>query len=206
MMKTKSTRRVAGFFFALIATLSMYAAALAQTVPLNSIPIGKGPGVTGFGSAAPGASGTALLSTGPASPPAFGALPAGPSFASVAQYYAGVSSTTIIPPSIIYPAETVTTYGTTTTFDFATFINTGVTLTGNITTQSVANVAAGKAGTIVFTQSGAGSFTTAWNSIFKFAGGAPPALTAGSASAIDVLFYSCRTATNCPATLVKDVR
>jgi hypothetical protein len=123
-----------------------------------------------------------------------------------ANYLAGTSSTTLIPPNIIYQAETTTTFGATTTFDFATFINTNVTLTANITTQTLSNVTAGKAGTITFTQSGAGSFTTVWNSIFKFAGGVTPSLTTGSATAVDVLSYSCRSATFCVASLTKDAK
>jgi hypothetical protein len=122
-----------------------------------------------------------------------------------AQYLAGTASE-LVQSGTIYQAETTTTYGATTTFDFSTFINTNVTLTANITTQTLSNVTAGKAGTISFTQSGAGSFTTVWNSIFKFASGATPSLTTGSATAVDVLSYSCRSATVCVASLLKDVR
>ena len=179
--------------------------ALAQTageVANHAIPIGRGPGVVGWGTAIPGASGQVLTSTGASGDPVFQSL----TFATAAQYLAGVIATVPIAPSVIYQAETVTAYGATTTFDFSTFINTNVTLTGNITTMAVANVMAGKAGTVTFTQSGAGSFTTVWNAIFGFPGGAPPALTTGSATAVDVLSYSCRSATSCPATLLKDVR
>lgn len=125
-------------------------------------------------------------------------------YASLAEYLAG-TATRIIQPSTIYTAEVTTTYGTTTTFDFTLFINTVVTLTGNITTQTLSNVTAGKAGTITFIQDGTGSRTTVWNSIFKFAGGVTPTLTT-TASAIDVLSYSCRSATFCVAALLKDVR
>jgi len=44
------------------------------TVPNHAVPIGKGPGVTGFSSAAPGASGVPLTSTGASSNPAFSAI------------------------------------------------------------------------------------------------------------------------------------
>lgn len=202
----RSTRLMAGFLLSLLTS-----AALAQsgTVANHAVPIGKGPGVTGFGAAVPGTAGGVLTSQGPSTDPAFLALPnppAVPGFATIAQYLAGVSPSTIIPPAIIYPAETTTAFGATVALDFSTFINTNITLTGNVTTMNVANVAAGKAGTIAFTQSGAGSFTTVFNSIFKFSGGAAPALTTGSATAVDILSYSCRSATNCPATLLKDVR
>jgi hypothetical protein len=80
-----------------------------------------------------------------------------------------------------------------------------VTLTGNITTQTLTNVTAGKAGTIAFIQDGGGSRTTVWSTTFKFAGGALPMLTT-TANAIDILTYSCRSATFCTASLIKDVR
>lgn len=122
-----------------------------------------------------------------------------------AQYLAGTASE-LVQAGTIYQAETTTTFGATTTFDFSTFINTRVTLTANITTMNVSNVTAGKAGHIVFKQSGAGSFTTVFNSIFKFSGGTTPALTTGSTTAEDVLFYDCTSATVCYASLNKDMR
>ena len=125
--------------------------------------------------------------------------------ASGAQFIAGTATNVPIEPSVIYQAETTTTFGATTTFDFATFINTAVTLTGNITTQTLSNVKAGKAGTITFIQDGAGSRTTVWNSIFKFAGGTTPTLST-AINAIDVLSYSCRSTTVCVASLLKDVK
>lgn len=124
--------------------------------------------------------------------------------ATTSEYYAGTASK-LVPASVIYPAETTTTYGATTTFDFGTFINTAVTLTGNITTQTLTGVQAGKAGTISFIQDGTGSRTTVWNSIFKWASGVTPTLST-TASAVDVLTYSCRSATFCVASLIKDVK
>jgi hypothetical protein len=117
------------------------------------------------------------------------------------EYAAGTASK-LVQAGAIYPTETTTTYGTTTTFDFSTFINTAVTLTGNITTMNVSNVQAGKAGMITFIQDGTGSRTTVWNSVFKFPGGAPPTLSTAAGS-VDILFYSCRSVTNCPASLNK---
>jgi len=127
------------------------------------------------------------------------------SAASNAQYLAGAVTGVPVEPSVIYQAETTTAYGATTTFDFATFINTAVTLTGNISTQALSNVKAGKAGTITFIQDGSGNRTIAWNSVFKWAGGVVPALSTG-AGAVDVLTYSCRSATFCVAALMKDVK
>jgi hypothetical protein len=124
--------------------------------------------------------------------------------ATAAQYIAG-TVTNPIPPSVIYTSETTTTFGATTTFDFSTFINTAVTLTGNITTMSVANVTAGKAGTITFVQDATGSRTTVFNTVFKFPGGNVPALST-AANAVDVLSYSCRSAAFCVASLLKGVQ
>lgn len=124
--------------------------------------------------------------------------------ATTANYLAGAANV-VVPASVIYTSETTTTFGATTTFDFNTFINTAVTLTGNITTQTLSNVTAGKGGSITFIQDGTGSRTTVWNTIFKFTGGTTPVLSIAP-GAVDVLFYSCRSATNCPASLTKDVR
>ena len=122
-----------------------------------------------------------------------------------ADQYNCAASGALIQPSVVFQAETTTTFGATTTFDFCTFKSTAVTLTGNITTQTLANVVAGKAGTITFIQDASGGRTTVWNSIFKFTGGATPSLTA-TANAVDMLTYSCRSATFCAASLLTDVR
>lgn len=124
--------------------------------------------------------------------------------ATSANYYAAATNKAVT-TDIIYPSETTTSYGTTTTFDFDTFINTAVTLTGNITTQTLSNVRAGKAGTIRFIQDGSGSHTTVWNSIFKWAGGSTPTLSTG-ANDVDVLTYSCVSTSYCIASLIKDVQ
>lgn len=151
---------------------------------------------------------TTVLHGNAAGPPSYGAVAyadiATAAIASAAQYLAGTGSE-LVQSGTIYQAETVTTFGATTTFDFSTFINTAVTLTGNITTQTLSNVPAGKAGTITFIQDGTGSRTTVWNSIFKFSAGVVPVLST-AANAIDVLSYSCRSATICIASLTKDVR
>lgn len=105
----------------------------------------------------------------------------------------------------LWQAEVTVTYGTTTTFDFSLFKNAVVTLTGNITTMTLSNVTIGKAGSITFIQDGTGSRTTVWNSIFKFSGGTAPTLTT-TAGAVDILSYSCRTATFCQAAMMNDVR
>src|SRR6185436_3874754 len=124
------------------------------------------------------------------------------SAASSAQYLAGTATNVPIEPSIIYQAEVNLGNSGSGTFsiDFSIFINAIVTMTGNVTTQTLTNVTAGKAGMILFAQDGTGSRTTVWNTIFKFAGGVVPALSTG-ANAIDILSYSCRTTTFCTAVL-----
>lgn len=119
------------------------------------------------------------------------------------QYFSGAANT-LVPTSVIYSAETTTTFGATTTFDFSTFINTAVTLTGNITTQTLSNVKAGQAGQIRFIQDATGSRTTAWNSIFKFQGGVTPTLST-AANAVDALEYYCTSSSYCIASLLQNV-
>ncbi len=126
-------------------------------------------------------------------------------YATALEVQAGTVTDKIIAPAVLWPTETVTVYGTTTTFDFQTFKNTSVTLTGDITTQTLTNVVPGKAGMITFIQDGSGNHTTVWNSIFKFSGGTTPTLTA-TAAAVDILSYSCRSATFCAASLLTDVK
>lgn len=126
--------------------------------------------------------------------------------ATAAQYYAATASV-LVPASVIYPSEVTITYGATTTIDFDTLINGVVTLTGNISTLTLSNVRAGKAGTIRLIQDATGSRTwpAGGNTILKYAGGTLPSLTT-TANAVDVLVYSCSTTTFCMASLNKDVR
>lgn len=111
----------------------------------------------------------------------------------------------LVPASVIYSSETTTSFASTTVFDFSTFINTAVILTGNITTMTLNNVKAGQAGQIRFIQDTIGSRTSAWNSIFKFAGGVTPTLST-AANTIDVLFYSCISTSLCYASLTANMQ
>lgn len=126
--------------------------------------------------------------------------------ATIANYYAAAASV-LVPASIIYPGEVTITYGATTTVDFDTLINGVVTLTGNITTLTLSNARAGKAGQIRLIQDNSGNRTwpAGGNTILKYAGGTLPALST-TGNAVDVLTYSCSTATFCVASLLKDVR
>jgi hypothetical protein len=124
--------------------------------------------------------------------------------ATAAQYLAGTASA-FVPASVIYQSEVSVTFSTTPTFDFSTFINASITLTGNITSMAVANVKAGQAGLIAFIQDSTGSRSTVFNSVFKFANGTTPTLTSAP-GAVDILAYSCRTATFCAASLIQNVK
>ena len=130
-----------------------------------------------------------------------GAITVNADIATAGNFQAGTSNK-VLDASVIYSSETTTAYGTTTTFDANTFINTKVTLTGNITTMTCSNFKAGQAGMITFIQDGTGSRTTVWCSTFKFAGGSAPTLTT-TASATDTLVFNCRTSTFCVASLIK---
>lgn len=123
--------------------------------------------------------------------------------ASAANYFAGTANK-VPTTDVIYPTFVSVTYGTTTTFDFSTFINAYILLTGNITTMTFSNVIAGKSGMIEIQQDGGGSRTTVWNSILKWPGGLAPSLST-SPNAVDILFYNCITASYCIANLVKNV-
>jgi hypothetical protein len=124
--------------------------------------------------------------------------------ANASQYFSGATNV-LVPASVVYQAETVTTFAAAIVFDFNTFINTAVTLTGNITTMTLNNVKAGQAGTIAFIQDSTGGRTAVFNSILKFAGGTTPTLSSAPSS-VDVLAYSCRSATFCVASLVPNVK
>lgn len=124
--------------------------------------------------------------------------------ATAGNFQAGTSDK-VLTADTVFTSETTTAYGTTTTFDFSTFINTAVTLTGNITTMTCSNIKAGQAGMITLIEDGSGGHTTVWCSQFKFANGTAPSLNT-SANAVNVLPYSCRSATFCVANLLQDVK
>lgn len=129
-----------------------------------------------------------------------------PDIATAANFEAGTANK-LLDAAGVFTAETTTTYGTTTAFDFNTFINSKVTLTGNITTMNCSNMKQGQAGTIAYIQDGTGSRTAAFNTgtcstVLKFAAATYPTLST-NASTVDILSYSCRSATYCVASLSK---
>lgn len=113
----------------------------------------------------------------------------------------------IVDAAVIYQAETTSTFNATQALDFNTFYNTKVTLTGNITSFSCSNQKAGQSGAIRFIQDGTGSRTlpATMGCNMKFAGGTQPVLTT-TASAVDVLVYSCSATTYCVGNLIKNVQ
>lgn len=128
--------------------------------------------------------------------------------ATTAQFAAATANKMLAADKVFGPEGTIT-YGATTTIDFSQFVsNAAVTLTGNITTINFSNVKAGQAGLIRFIQGGAGNFTipATINSIMKCAGACSYTLST-AAGAVDVLGYTCVSATYCiGGGLLKDVK
>ena len=83
--------------------------------------------------------------------------------------------------------------------------NFSVTLAGNRTLGAPTNTTAGQSGVIVVTQDSTGSRTLAYNSIYKFAGGTAPTLTAGVGGAVDVLAYYVESSTRITVTSLLNV-
>ena len=140
-----------------------------------------------------------------------GAIPGGGTIAAdlaTAAQFAAATANKVLAADKVFTPEVAVTYGATTTFDFSTFINAAVTLTGNITTVTFTNVKAGQAGLIRFIQDGTGSRTipTTINTALKCAGGCSYTLST-AANAVDVLGYTCVSATYCiGGSLLKDVK
>lgn len=102
----------------------------------------------------------------------------------------------------IFDAEKTITYAASQTFDFSTFLNGRVTLTGNITSLTCSNIKASQSGTITLVQDGTGSRTmvAAWCSQFRWTGGVRGVLST-AASSIDALFYTCISSSVCYVSL-----
>lgn len=127
--------------------------------------------------------------------------------ATVANFQAATANKVLAADRVFTP-EVAVTYGATTTFNFSTFINASVTLTGNITTITFSNVKAGQAGMLRFIQDGTGGHTipATVNSVLKCPGGCDYTLST-SANAVDVIAYMCPSTTYClGSALIKDVK
>lgn len=195
-------------------TPSSLALTNATGLPISTGVSGLGTGVATALGTNVGSSGSVVVNGGALGTPSSGSLAnatglpfaglASAAVATSAQYVAGTASK-LVPANIAYTSETTTTFGATTTFNFSTFINTAVTLTGNITTMTVSNIKAGQAGQIRFIQDATGARTTVWNSVFKFAGGTAPTLSTG-ANDVDALEYNCISTSYCVASLIQNVK
>ena len=93
-------------------------------------------------------------------------------------------------PNVVWndASPTTSTYASTITLDFSTFLNTVVTLTGNVTFANPSNVKAGQTGLIRVAQDATGSRTASWGTNFKWAGGSACTLST-AASAVDYVFF-----------------
>jgi hypothetical protein len=138
-----------------------------------------------------------------------GALPGGGTVAAdiaTPAQFAAATANKVLAADKVFTAEVPITFSATPTFDFSTFINAAITLTANVTSITTANTKAGQAGLIRFIQDGTGGRTmptTITN--FKCAGGCNFSLST-AANAVDVISYSCVTASFCLAAIAKDFK
>ena len=102
-------------------------------------------------------------------------------------------------------AEVTLTDAATVAVDMSTGINFTVTLGGNRTLGNPTNPKVGQSGYIRIAQDATGSRTLAYGSNWKFPGGVAPVLTT-TASRVDFLYYSVRSATEIVAFVQLDVR
>jgi hypothetical protein len=141
-----------------------------------------------------------------------GSLPGGGTVAAdiaTPTQFAAATANKLLAADKVFGPEGSAAAGTTTTFDFSTFVsNAGVILTGNVTTIVFSNVKAGQAGLLRFIQDGTGSRTIppTINTTLKCAGGCNYVLST-AANAVDAIGYTCISATYCiGGALLKDVK
>lgn len=123
--------------------------------------------------------------------------------ATVANLQAATSNK-VLTSDMVYTPEVAVPYSAAPTFDFSTFINASIALTGNIGSVGVSNIKAGQSGQIRFIQDATGSRTlpATFNASFKFPGGVQPILSTAP-NAVDIIFFSCISASICYATIQK---
>ena len=80
-----------------------------------------------------------------------------------------------------------------------------VTLAGSRTLGAPTNVTAGQSGVIVVTQDGTGNHTLSYNTVYKFAGGSIPTVTA-TANAVSILAYYVESSTRISMTALLDTK
>lgn len=101
-------------------------------------------------------------------------------------------------------AEVTLTDAATVALDLSTGFDFTVTLGGNRTLGNATNVQVGQRGRIRVVQDGTGSRTLSFSSNYEFAGGSAPTLTT-TASAQDILYYDCISATRILVLNVLDI-
>lgn len=123
--------------------------------------------------------------------------------ASGANLRAGTSNKALTADNI-FDGQIAITYAASQTLDFSTFLNGSIALTGNITSLTCSNIKASQSGVITFTQDATGSRTmvAGWCSQFRWAGGTRGVLST-AASAVDELYYQCKTTSICNVSLSK---
>lgn len=126
-------------------------------------------------------------------------------FATVAQYRNPTADKTL-KSNIVWDAmaEVTLTDGANISLDLDSGFDFTVTLGGNRTLDNPSNVTVGQRGRIRVVQDGTGSRTLSFGSNYEFAGGTAPTLTT-TASAEDVLYYDCISATRILITTVLDI-
>lgn len=126
-------------------------------------------------------------------------------FATVAQYRNPTADKTL-KSDVVWDAmaEVTLTDGANISLDLDSGFDFTVTLGGNRTLDNPTNVTVGQRGRIRVVQDGTGSRTLSFGSNYEFAGGTAPTLTT-TASAEDVLYYDCISATRILITTVLDI-
>lgn len=126
--------------------------------------------------------------------------------ATSSDYFAGTSNK-LLDASVVYSTETTTTYGSTTTFSADTFVNTAVTLTGNISTVTFSSIKAGQCGNIRFIQDGTGGRTlpSTFNANFRWQNGVQPLLST-AANSVDLLSFCCMATNYCVGNMMYDIK
>lgn len=114
------------------------------------------------------------------------------------------TSNKVLTADIIYDGAVGLTFSATPTWDFNGFLNATLTLTGNITSLTCANIKASQSGVIALVQDATGNRTmvSTWCSQFRWAGGSRGVLST-AANAVDTLFYQCLTTSVCYVSLSK---
>jgi hypothetical protein len=128
--------------------------------------------------------------------------------AAAADFEAGTAGKVLVADQV-FTTEATVVAAATTTLNFSNFINVQVTMGASITTLNFSNVKAGQAGLIRFVQGASGgpyTIPATINSTLKCAGACNYTLST-AASAVDIIGYTCLSATYCVGgALLKDVK